>query len=106
MLSHSRSRFEHHEHPKRLAKYLPKDLRSPKRIVEHPKHHRAPRRFFWAWVLGTACNIAGALSHSRTQFKQHVDSLNQLIATQNLSPPLAKDLRRSAGVLQGGPLSL
>merc|ERR1719506_910836 len=47
--------------------------------------------FFWAWVLGTACNIAGALSHSRTQFKQHVDSLNQLIATQNLSPPLAKD---------------
>lgn len=50
--------------------------------------------FFWAIVLGTACNIMGALSATSTLFKQNVDSLNQLIVTANISPPLARKMRR------------
>jgi hypothetical protein len=50
--------------------------------------------FFWAWVLGTACNIAGALSASSTMFKQNVDNLNQLIVKANISPALSRKMRR------------
>jgi len=49
--------------------------------------------FFWSWVLGTSCNIAGALSESTTQFKRNVDNVNRLIADCNLSGSLSKDLR-------------
>jgi potassium voltage-gated channel Eag-related subfamily H protein 7 len=49
--------------------------------------------FFWSWVLGTSCNIAGALSESTTQFKRNVDSVNRLINDCNLSGSLSKDLR-------------
>jgi potassium voltage-gated channel Eag-related subfamily H protein 7 len=49
--------------------------------------------FFWSWVLGTSCNIAGALSESQTQFKRNVDNVNRLISDCNLSGSLSKDLR-------------
>jgi hypothetical protein len=50
--------------------------------------------FFWSWVLATSCNIATALADSSFQFKRQVDSTNRLIFDCNISPQLAKDLRK------------
>lgn len=49
--------------------------------------------FFWAWILGSACVILGALTESETTFKQSVDKMNTLISRCNISPSLAFDLR-------------
>jgi hypothetical protein len=49
--------------------------------------------FFWAWVLGSACVILGALTESETMFKQSVDKMNMLIGRSNISQSLGKDLR-------------
>jgi len=49
--------------------------------------------FFWAWVLGNACNVATALSEDTTTFKRNLDNMNALIHESNLPKDLARTLR-------------
>jgi len=49
--------------------------------------------FFWAWVVGTACNIACGLSAHETDFKSSIDNTNSLIVECRIPPKLAGDLR-------------
>jgi len=49
--------------------------------------------FFWAWVVGTACNIACGLTAHSNEFKQSVDSANYLIKEVGLPNSLAGDMR-------------
>jgi hypothetical protein len=49
--------------------------------------------FFWAWVLGTFCNITVSLNESSTAYKQACDNLNRMIKEEGMSTNLAGSLR-------------
>merc|ERR1719331_1293167 len=49
--------------------------------------------FFWAWVLGTFCNITVSLNEASTSYKQANDNLNRMIAEEGMSTNLAGSLR-------------
>merc|ERR1719160_901283 len=49
--------------------------------------------FFWAFVLGNACNIATTLQADTSAFKCHLDDVNRMIAYHHLPDQLARTLR-------------
>merc|ERR1719387_1062561 len=49
--------------------------------------------FFWAFVLGNACNIATTLQADISAFKCHLDDVNRMISYHHLPDQLARTLR-------------
>ena len=49
--------------------------------------------FFWAWVLGTFCNITVSLNETGTFYKQACDKMNLMIRDEGMSADLARSLR-------------
>ena len=54
--------------------------------------------FFWAWVLGTFCNITVSLNETGTFYKQACDKMNLMIRDEGMSADLARSLRLAWGV--------
>jgi voltage-gated potassium channel len=49
--------------------------------------------FFWAWVLGTFCNITVSLNEATTAYKQACDNMNLMIRDEGMSVDLGRSLR-------------